>query len=92
MWPNSYTGELLQADMVHTAYICCFFRFDAGPKKLFVSFNYHVLFVCLAPVVFKVNNADIQYFRRFLDIQTDFIRSTLTTPTRNMVYFLVLLV
>ena len=43
-------------------YICYFFRFDASPKKLFVSCHYYVLFVCLAPVVFKVNTANIQYF------------------------------
>ena len=36
-------------------YICCFFRFYASSKELFVSFHYHVLFVCLAPIVFKVN-------------------------------------
>ena len=50
-------------------YICCFFRFDASPKKFFVSCYYHVLFVCLAPMVFKVNTANIQYFWIFLDIQ-----------------------
>ena len=50
-------------------YICYIFRFDAKPKKLFVSCHYHVLFVCLAPVVFKVNTANIQYFWIFLDIQ-----------------------
>ena len=48
--------------------ICCFFRFDASPKKLLVSCHYHVLFVCLAPMVFKVNTANIQYFWIFLDI------------------------
>ena len=38
-------------------YVCCFFRFDASTKKLFVSFHYHVLFFsffmfffCLAAV------------------------------------------
>ena len=41
-------------------YICCFFRFDASPpKKLFVNCYYHVLFICLAPTVFKVNTANI---------------------------------
>ena len=55
--------------MIHTVYICCFFRFGASPKKLFVSFHYHVLFVCLDPMVFKVNTANIQYFPIILDIQ-----------------------
>ena len=48
--------------------ICSSFRFDASPKKLLVSCHYHVLFVCLAPMVFKVNTANIQYFWIFLDI------------------------
>ena len=55
--------------MIHTVYICCFFRFGASPKKLFVSFCYHVLFACLDPMVFKVNTANIQYFPIILDIQ-----------------------
>ena len=50
-------------------YICCFFSFDASLKKRFVSCNYHVLFVCVTPMVFKLNNANIQYFLIFLDIQ-----------------------
>ena len=48
--------------------ICCSFRFDASPKKLLVSCHYLVLFVCLTPMVFKVNTAIIQYFWIFLDI------------------------
>ena len=48
--------------------ICCSFRFDASPKKLLVSCHYHVLFACLAPMVFKVNTANIQYFWIVLDI------------------------
>ena len=44
MWRNSYIGEFLQADLVRTVYICCFFRFDASTKRLFVSLNYHFLF------------------------------------------------
>ena len=55
--------------MIHTVCICCFFRFGASPKKLFVSFCYHVLFACLDPMVFKVNTANIQYFPIILDIQ-----------------------
>ena len=35
------------------------FRFDASPKKLFVSCHYYFLFVCLALVVLKVNTANI---------------------------------
>ena len=69
MWQSSYIGEFLKDDLIHTAYICCFFSFDASLKKLFLSRNYHVLFVCLTPMVFKVNNANIQYFLIFLDIQ-----------------------
>ena len=42
-------GESLQADMVHTAYIC-FFLFEASTEKLFASFHYHVLFFCLVTV------------------------------------------
>ena len=49
-------------------YTCCFSRFDASTKKLFVSCHYHVLFVCLAPMVFNVNTTKIQYFLIFLDI------------------------
>ena len=50
-------------------YICCSFRFDPSLKKLFLSCNYHFLFVCMAPTVFKVNIANIQYLWIFLDIQ-----------------------
>ena len=32
---------------------------DASPKKLYVSCHYHVLFVCLAVVVLKVNTTNI---------------------------------
>ena len=53
----------------HILYICCFFRFDASPKKLFVSCIYHILFVCLALMVFKVNTENTQYFWIFLDTQ-----------------------
>ena len=55
--------------VTYCIYICCFFRFDASPKKLSVSCHYHVLFVYLAPIVFKLNTTDIQYFWIFLDIQ-----------------------
>ena len=55
-----YFVEFLQDDLAHTVYICCCFRFDASPKKLFVSSNYHVLFVCQTPMVCKVNNKNIQ--------------------------------
>ena len=39
-----------------------FFRFDASTKKLFLSGHYHVLFVCLVAMVFKVNI----YYKRSL--------------------------
>ena len=54
---------------IHIHIYMLFFRFDASPKRLFVSCHYHVLFSCLAPMVFKVNTANIQYFRIFFDIQ-----------------------
>ena len=65
--------------------ICCFFRFDASPKKLFVSCYYHVLFVCLAPMVFKVNIANIQYFWIFLDIQI--MQDPLPTAVLTTIFF-----
>ena len=40
-------------------YICCFFRFDANPKKFFVSCHYHILFVCLATMLFRVNTTSM---------------------------------
>ena len=66
-------------------YICCFFRFDVSPKALFVSCNYHVLFVCLAPMVFKVNTANIQYFGIFLDIQI--MQDPLCTAALTIIFF-----
>ena len=36
----------------------CAFSFDATSKELFVSCHYHVLFVCLASMVFTVNTAN----------------------------------
>ena len=43
-------------------YMCCTFKFDASPKEPFVSQHYHVLLVCLAAMVIKVNTTNIQYF------------------------------
>ena len=40
-----------------------FFRFDASPKKLYVSCHYHVLFVCLAVVVLKVKTTNSSIFK-----------------------------
>ena len=71
--------------MVHTVYICCFFRFDASLKKLFISSNYHVLFAWLAPMVFKVNTANIQYFWIFLDIQI--MQDPLCTAILTIIFF-----
>ena len=48
-------------------YICYFFRFDASLKKLFVSCHYHVLFVCLAPAVFKVKHSVFLNIFRYQD-------------------------
>ena len=41
-----------------------FFRFNASPKKLFVCYYYHILFVSLTAtaMIFKVNTANIQFF------------------------------
>ena len=36
------------------------FRFDASPKKIFVIYHCHNLFVCLVAMVFKLNNVNIQ--------------------------------
>ena len=66
-------------------YIYYFFRFDASPKKLFVSCHYHVLFVCLAPVVFEINTAKIQYFWMFLDIQI--MQNILYTAVLTTIFF-----
>ena len=72
-----------------------------SPNKLFVSCHYHILFVCPAPMVFKVNTANIQYFWIFSDIQItqdplctavlSAIFFFMTTPTRNSCHFSVLL-
>ena len=72
----------------HHIYICCFFRFDASPKKLFVNRNYHVLFVFLASMVFKINTAKIQYFWIFLGIQImqDSLCTTVTTFCQDYSY------
>ena len=52
--------------------LCCMymllFRFDASPKKLFVSCHYDVPFVCLVAMILMLNTANIQYFWAFLDI------------------------
>ena len=66
--------------LVHPVYICYFFRFDASPKKLFVSFHYYVLFVCRAPVVF-LNN-----FR-----YPDYVRPTLRFSIENHIFSWLLL-
>ena len=56
-----------------------FFRFDASHKKLFVSCHYHILFVCQAVMVFKVNTAyfwvlrNIPYFSVLSEIQIKYI-------------------
>ena len=70
---------------IYILYICYFFRFDASPKELFVSCHYYVLFVCLAPVVFKVNTANIQYFWIFLDIQI--MQDPLYTAVLTTIFF-----
>ena len=69
IWQKSYIGDLSQGALAHTVYICCIFRFDASPKKLFVTCNYYVLFLYLAAMVFKVNSLSIQYSSIVLDIQ-----------------------
>ena len=88
---------LIWFDLVHTVYVCMciyiyiyiyicyFFRFEASRKKLFVNCHYHVLFVCLAPVVFKVNTANIQYFWIFLDIQI--MQDPLCTVVLTIIFF-----
>ena len=54
--------------------------------KLFVSCHYHhFLFVCLAPVVFKVNTANIQYFWIFLEIQI--MQNPLCTAVLTTIFF-----
>ena len=73
MWPNSYI------------YICYLFRFDVSPKKLFVSCNYHVLFLCQIPMVFKVNDANIQYIWILLDIQI--VQDSLCTAVLTIIFF-----
>ena len=37
----------------------CFFRFDASPKKLFVSCHYQVLLVCLVAMVYTFNKNSV---------------------------------
>ena len=72
-------------------YICCFFRFDASPKKLFVSCIYHILFVCLAPMVSEVNTENIQYFWIFLDtqiMQDSFCAAALTISFVSLILWL----
>ena len=85
MWRNSCIGEFLLAKLVHTVYTCCFFRFDASLKKLFVSCNYHVLFACLAPMVFKVNTANIQYLWNIFRYP-DYARPTLQCSIDNHIF------
>ena len=53
MWRNSYFGKILLADLLYTVYKYCLFRFDASRKDLFVSCHHHVLFICLALMIFK---------------------------------------
>ena len=69
----------------YCTYIYCFLRFDASLKKLFVSCNYHVLFIFLAPMVFKVNIANIQCFWIFWDIQI--MQDTLCTAVLTTIFF-----
>ena len=66
-------------------YICCFFRFDASPKKLFVTCMYHILFVCLAPMVSEVNTENIQYFWIFLD--TQIMQDSLCAAALTIIFF-----
>ena len=54
-------------------------------KQVFVSCHYHVLFVYLVPVVFKVNTGNIQYFWIFLDIQI--IQDPLYTEVLTTMFF-----
>ena len=53
MWRNSYFGKILLADLLYIVYKYCFFRFDASRKDLFVNCHRHVLFISLAPMIFK---------------------------------------
>ena len=80
---------LIWFDLVHTVYIyiyiCYLLRFDVSPKKLFVNCHYNVLFVCLAPVVLKVNTANIHYFWIFLDIQI--MQEPLYTALLTTIFF-----
>ena len=69
----------------YCTYIYCFLRFDASLKKLFVKCNYHVLFIFLAPMVFKVNTANIQCFWIFWDIQI--MQDTLCTAVLTTIFF-----
>ena len=69
MWRNSYIEEFLQDDLVHavciSVYIYILFRFHVSPKMLFISSNYDVLFVCLAPMVFRYimqTSSSFEYF------------------------------
>ena len=57
----SYFGEFLLPALVHTVYIYNIYIYlyiynkyiyMASPKNLFLSWHYHVLFLCLAPIVF----------------------------------------
>ena len=66
-------------------YICCFFRFDAIPRELFVSFYYFFFFFCLAAMVFQVNTTSIQYFWIFSDIQLKYSRRS--TISLHNTYF-----
>ena len=85
MWWNSCIGEFILIYLAHTVYICFFFRFDTSPKNLFVSCNYHVLFVCVAHMIFMVNTADIQYSWIFLDIQI--MQDPLCTAVLTILFF-----
>ena len=85
MWRNSCIGEFILVYLAHTVYICFFFRFGTSPKNLFVSCNYHVLFVCVAHMVFMVNTANIQYSWIFLDIQI--MQDPLCTAVLTIIFF-----
>ena len=80
MWGNSWLAEFLLADLIHAVFIYCLFRIDASPKRLFVSCHYHVLFVCLALKMFKVNTTNI-----FLDIQI--MQDPLSTAVLTTIFF-----
>ena len=49
--------------------MCYFFRFGAKSQEALCKLSLLLFFVCLAPMLFKVNTANIQYFLIFLDIQ-----------------------